>query len=661
MLKWLVQKNPHQSNPNLEIITDNPLAALQFDGRFSTGKAKGQGIYSVNRTNPLYDAEDGKWVNHGFEQREEAQLKVTTEPNATRSSRTSSGYGSQDSQPKLGVRRGSQALGHTELTSRHEIETFRAPPRPVWPSSRGQHLIQTTETASSNHVPISFVHTNGRYVSSIGMFGNQPGPNVFNVIRNAGFVSRIQFGGARSLKPPLGPRLSHERSKPLSPIHENYVFHEAGPNDSIVTESLLQLTSFNPTESNRSSSEITSRLEVYDVEGDDEAICPPSGMLRKNEDMDNVIRELTQAVIKSRNRSTLTKAMGSRLSNPQSSMRRTYLRNSIRTLRSISRGQGKEVMRDLWQKSGMKTNGRKLLPDSLSEGESQDLGGARAKYHRKRGRKVPKRNSSVGSSSTSSNSTVSEGYQSPSARQQLSSGIYAEVYKTSSQNSSVRKAFDRGLIHGYAPGANPDEILEDLDSISVSESDPRQVRFSQEVVDNEGAKDRLVYDFVPRTSPSRARDRNDVIIDVARLNERDGYPTQTGGAPLWERYYGAHGKFAGDPIEPQPKSAKKTDYRTIFSSPYFDYRKSNSRGETVRSKSDPLISNLVGRNSRHLKHKPHIRLTSARGHPRSDARFNSFKVADAQIRLSDGIPVISDRSTHEILSEILLLANASGR
>eukprot|EP00095_Tigriopus_kingsejongensis_P010920 maker-scaffold238_size242079-snap-gene-1.20 protein:Tk10920 transcript:maker-scaffold238_size242079-snap-gene-1.20-mRNA-1 annotation:"spastin-like isoform x1" len=47
--------------------------------------------------------------------------------------------------------------------------------------------------------------------------------------------------------------------------------------------------------------------------------------------------------------------------------------------------------------------------------------------------------------------------------------------------------------------------------------------------------------------------------------------------------------------------------------------------------------------------------TSARGHPRSDARFNSFKVADAQIRLSDGIPVISDRSTHEILSEILLL------
>eukprot|EP00095_Tigriopus_kingsejongensis_P005555 maker-scaffold131_size323982-snap-gene-2.23 protein:Tk05555 transcript:maker-scaffold131_size323982-snap-gene-2.23-mRNA-1 annotation:"probable g-protein coupled receptor cg31760-like" len=48
--------------------------------------------------------------------------------------------------------------------------------------------------------------------------------------------------------------------------------------------------------------------------------------------------------------------------------------------------------------------------------------------------------------------------------------------------------------------------------------------------------------------------------------------------------------------------------------------------------------------------------TSARGHPRSDARFNSFKVADAQIRLSDGIPVISDRSTHEILSEILLLA-----
>eukprot|EP00095_Tigriopus_kingsejongensis_P001881 maker-scaffold70_size417918-snap-gene-3.15 protein:Tk01881 transcript:maker-scaffold70_size417918-snap-gene-3.15-mRNA-1 annotation:"solute carrier family 25 (mitochondrial carrier dicarboxylate transporter) member isoform cra_a" len=54
--------------------------------------------------------------------------------------------------------------------------------------------------------------------------------------------------------------------------------------------------------------------------------------------------------------------------------------------------------------------------------------------------------------------------------------------------------------------------------------------------------------------------------------------------------------------------------------------------------------------------KAERRKTSARGHPRSDARFSSFKVADAQIRWSDGIPVISDRSTHEILSEILLLA-----
>ena len=112
--------------------------------------------------------------------------------------------------------------------------------------------------------------------------------------------------------------------------------------------------------------------------------------------MDKVIRELTQAVIKSRNVATLTRALKKvkpqsnnedrtfaetgkttvqktsynrleRTSNNQ--LERTSnnrLRNSFRTLRSLSRGsKGVDLMRDLWKQTGMKTNGRKLLVDTL--------------------------------------------------------------------------------------------------------------------------------------------------------------------------------------------------------------------------------------------------------------------------------------------------------
>lgn len=493
----------------------------------------------------------------------------------------------------IGTRSNRQILGQDELTANHEVESFapfrRSPPKPVWPDKNQPPniILRSTETHSDKHVPISFLHTNSKYVSSIGMFGDKPGPHVFNVVRNGGFVSSIQFGGSKSLKRPIHPRLGPQNSKErgfgiahtqLSPIDEMQVDYEtnAGMDDSIVTDSLLQLTSFSPAivkpqlNTNRTNA---FSGQIPDEQDEDEAIYPPSGMVRKNENMDNVIRELTQAVIKSRNRSTLTRAMGSKASTQRSSSsRRTYLRNSIRAVKSISKGPGKQVMRDLWQKSGMKTNGRKLIADSLSEDESGDSQESRAKYLKKRGRKLPKRNHSIGSSSVSSTeSTLSGSYQTPFANgprsQAFSSGIYAEVYKSSSQNSSVRKVFDRGLV-----GHNPDEV----DSISTSDSENKRVRFSGEVVNNEAQKERLVYDIVPRTSPSKPRDRNDVIIDIAKLNERDGFRSEVGGAPLWERYYGADGKFAGNP-EDRNDSAKKTDYRAIFTSPYFDYRKTNSR------------------------------------------------------------------------------------
>ena len=166
--------------------------------------------------------------------------------------------------------------------------------------------------------------------------------------------------------------------------------------------------------------------------------------------MDNVIRELTLAVIKSRNVATLTRALNttstkihpsnssevrhfgqatrksvnvertlstesesvtvesfSRRSSEQGSNR---LRNSFRTLRSLSRGsKGVDVMRDLWKQTGMKTNGRKLLVDTLDKDDVDEVVDEnerrRAKRRRrKRACRIHRRVHSDGLSSNSSSS-----------------------------------------------------------------------------------------------------------------------------------------------------------------------------------------------------------------------------------------------------------------
>ena len=101
---------------------------------------------------------------------------------------------------------------------------------------------------------------------------------------------------------------------------------------------------------------------------------------RKREDMDKVIRELTRAVMKSKNVTTLTRAMknkhddanSSTGSSKRRSFRRNPLRSSIRTLRSLSRSsKGVDAMKNLWQQTGMKTNGgRRLLVDSSGSEDS---------------------------------------------------------------------------------------------------------------------------------------------------------------------------------------------------------------------------------------------------------------------------------------------------
>ena len=165
--------------------------------------------------------------------------------------------------------------------------------------------------------------------------------------------------------------------------------------------------------------------------------------------MDNVIRELTLAVIKSRNVATLTRALKttstkihpsnssevrhfgqptrksvnvertlstesesvtvesfSRRSSEQGSNR---LRNSFRTLRSLSRGsKGVDVMRDLWKQTGMKTNGRKLLVDTLDKDDEVVDENERRRAKRRRRKRACRIHRRVHSDGLSSNSSSSQ-------------------------------------------------------------------------------------------------------------------------------------------------------------------------------------------------------------------------------------------------------------
>lgn len=96
-----------------------------------------------------------------------------------------------------------------------------------------------------------------------------------------------------------------------------------------------------------------------------------------------MIRELTHAVIKSRNVSTLARAMQNGNGKVNAGVggldgRRSAnrLRNSLRGLKRhvMMQTRGPEAMRELWQKTGMKTNGgRKLIADSsVSEDNSAE-------------------------------------------------------------------------------------------------------------------------------------------------------------------------------------------------------------------------------------------------------------------------------------------------
>ena len=522
-------------------------------------------------------------------------------------------------------------------------------------------LNRSKETMSSAHVPFTFMSRNPKFVQGIGMFGGKTPLNLFDVARNENYVSKIQIGSDGKIGQTIAPPLPDKkvfglRYRRMSPIGEIASHNQ----DSIVTDSLLQMTSFSSSQVITTTSSVsrsnsfsheTITEEEYGPEDDDidddidilnddneddqesSPIKPGFGMVKKNEDMDKVIKELSQAVIRSRNVSTLTRAMAingsSALGSVRSSFKRNNrLRNSAKALkRSLTRNQGVGAVRELWQKTGMITNGRKLLVDSLSEEEDEKEDDDESKKSRKRrrycklhGKRIPATAASSLSSSARSSSISSleeSQYQMPfkpsGHRSQSSTDLYDDVYKSSSDSCSKKGESSRYNSH----------VINGLETVDLDDLDSnKRVKFRKDVVDNEALfRPKLMYDKLPMVSRmGSSKSRGDIIIDIAKLNTREGYGS--GGFGLaasaaaaagksnhqehWEKYYGTSGKFSGNPgkeplrhgLGPQRHTAGSrsssggaqttnnngncpaADYRTIFTSPYFDYRRTHSKVRT---------------------------------------------------------------------------------
>ncbi len=298
-------------------------------------------------------------------------------------------------------------------------------PAPIWPSSAA-----TTTTILST-AENGLFENDSNYVSKISFSNKAEKPNdedkgTLEVTRNGTFVRSIQFHKHNRIRPVMGFKVP-KMLEPLTPIGE--VQNDSRFEDSIVTESLLQMTSFSD-----NNLDLANNLQVIEMPN-------PNPNNPKKEDMDRVIAELTQGLIKSKNITTLTRAMKSK-DNSGNFSRGKKLRNSLKALK-IKHSSGIEAVKDLWQQSGMKTNGRKLLTDSLSEEDEK----SNHHFNRKQPKRVKKSQSKsiYDHGKLSSSSSASEGTSPPyrsvlnckrSVSLTSSTELYAEVYRTSSGESS---------------------------------------------------------------------------------------------------------------------------------------------------------------------------------------------------------------------------------
>merc|ERR1719220_1196230 len=207
------------------------------------------------------------------------------------------------------------------------------------------------------------------------------------------------------------------RHKAMSPIGEEHE-KDTRMNDSIVTNSLLMMTSHSPADTMTDSDKRRgpSSSSTLEVEKDDRTHKGPR------------LDYFTKAVISSQHASTLSRAMnqakrsfrGSRRSSLRSSSttskRRSLGRRRERSRASATRhpGGGAEAMRELWERTGMKTNGRKLLIESEDEEQMQgktnagyQSDGSEVSVPRVKGiRKLPALGPSLGHRKTGSQSST---------------------------------------------------------------------------------------------------------------------------------------------------------------------------------------------------------------------------------------------------------------
>lgn len=291
-------------------------------------------------------------------------------------------------------------------------------PAPIWPSDKTNDNLKVVEKDLNFVSQISF-----ELPQEITDAEKQ-----INISRNGTFVRSIQFNKSNKISPFLKHphhRIPHMLESQLSPIGE--VPNDSKFEDSIVTESLLQMTSLNSKQET-----IEASKDINEDENEDHL----------KEDMDKVIAELTQAVMKSKNVTTLTRAMNKN----SSSLSRSTSDRLRSSLKILKKARGIEAVKDLWQQSGMKTNGRKLLTDSLSEEDEK----SNHYFNRKQPKRLKmtcKKHEALAGKLSSSSSAASE-ETSPPYRQVLnprkrssisltsSTELYAEVYRTSSGESS---------------------------------------------------------------------------------------------------------------------------------------------------------------------------------------------------------------------------------
>jgi hypothetical protein len=83
---------------------------------------------------------------------------------------------------------------------------------------------------------------------------------------------------------------------------------------------------------------------------------------------------------------------------------------------------------------------------------------------------------------------------------------------------------------------------------------------------------RLIYGQIARTSPPKSS--NPFVIDVSQLTSGSyGYNHPNSA---WETYYGTT-EFSSEPSLKGSMGKFGDSYKSVFTSPYFDYRKTHSK------------------------------------------------------------------------------------